>query len=607
MSFYTRTLVFFIPFFLLFSLLITTFYSVSTHTQSSDEILVTTTQDADFATITNACTLRDALRAVYLGTSVGGCQATSVSSTVRVPDGVYKLTANSSKSFYVGNTLTPANFLEVYLNQVTRKVSIVGQSRDNTIIDANFKDVGLFVVPSRNYDFFSTPSGATWSDTASVSNLTVKNGRPNGYNCAAICSSMPNFNLENVAIQDNIFAGGGLVHYGPSLSLKNSIVQNNQGTFYTGGMTLSNEYRFSAFPAAIKIENSLIRGNKGCKGGGISLATGFSSWSPDYQISNTTITGNEALNCGGSTSSRGGGLYLPGGVIKVNTILVNSTLTDNSALYGANLYIGLDVNGNYGTGQVRFANNLLANPLVGTNCKYETNEAGYITGTWGNNLSSDSSCTTIFKSSTDQTNVANLNLQALTDNGGLVPTQALGSGSTAINSGSSTYCQPTDARGFTRPAGGSCDVGAFEYYGAADYVSMVTPNGGEVYQPGQLLTPRFRKNFVPVQNNAELYLVRVCDGKEKPLHTSGITVMPGGTDYGRTVTLDPITDPGCNSAAERKQYKIKVKLTVPIQGIVPEDLSNNFFTIQIPITGPQQPKPGYCPDTSCTLPPNTLA
>jgi hypothetical protein len=62
----------------------------------------------------------------------------------------------------------------------------------------------------------------------------------------------------------------------------------------------------------------------------------------------------------------------------------------------------------------------------------------------------------------------NPQLGALQDNGGATWTQALSSGSPAINAGNPTApgsglaaCMPTDQRGWMRP--NRCDIGAFEY------------------------------------------------------------------------------------------------------------------------------------------------
>jgi hypothetical protein len=60
-------------------------------------------------------------------------------------------------------------------------------------------------------------------------------------------------------------------------------------------------------------------------------------------------------------------------------------------------------------------------------------------------------------------------LDSLADNGGPTQTHALQIGSPALNTGNPAVpgsggnaCEPTDQRGFLRPADGNCDIGAFE-------------------------------------------------------------------------------------------------------------------------------------------------
>jgi len=53
-------------------------------------------------------------------------------------------------------------------------------------------------------------------------------------------------------------------------------------------------------------------------------------------------------------------------------------------------------------------------------------------------------------------------LLPVADNGGQTLTAALRPGSPALDTANPTYCPPTDQRGFKRPAGPGCDIGAYE-------------------------------------------------------------------------------------------------------------------------------------------------
>ncbi len=60
------------------------------------------------------------------------------------------------------------------------------------------------------------------------------------------------------------------------------------------------------------------------------------------------------------------------------------------------------------------------------------------------------------------TSAASLDLGALGENGGAMPTYLPGAGSLAIDNANTAQCLPTDQRGFRRPGGARCDVGAVE-------------------------------------------------------------------------------------------------------------------------------------------------
>ena len=77
----------------------------------------------------------------------------------------------------------------------------------------------------------------------------------------------------------------------------------------------------------------------------------------------------------------------------------------------------------------------------------------------GHNIDSRDQCN--FRAGGDLTRSDPL-LAPLADNGGPVATAALKPGSPAIDAGAADVCPTTDARGVLRPAGGGCDIGAFE-------------------------------------------------------------------------------------------------------------------------------------------------
>lgn len=82
----------------------------------------------------------------------------------------------------------------------------------------------------------------------------------------------------------------------------------------------------------------------------------------------------------------------------------------------------------------------------------------------GGNLSDDTTCSPYFTHPTDQNNLTTLGttLEALSDNGGFVPTRALKQGSPAIDSGVTIAGLTSDARLALRPQGTAFDSGAYE-------------------------------------------------------------------------------------------------------------------------------------------------
>ena len=107
----------------------------------------------------------------------------------------------------------------------------------------------------------------------------------------------------------------------------------------------------------------------------------------------------------------------------------------------------------------------IANSVLADGCEIEE-----ITDSGGSNIQSPGD-TCGFDQPTDQANatVEQLNLQPLADNGGPTMTHAVGEGSVAIDVIPVAECldqdgEPltTDRRGFPRPGGSTCDVGAFE-------------------------------------------------------------------------------------------------------------------------------------------------
>jgi len=278
------------------------------------------------------------------------------------------------------------------------------------------------------------------SGVVSVSDLTVRGLAPGGFVGAVHVGNAAPLTLSRVALVDN--AGPGLATNGGTVLLLSSLVARN-----------------TAHAAA------------GVVAGG---SNGF------LTIRDSTITQNTAL-----PSAPDQPLALSGGLVNVGaTSVSNSTIAGNriapeaSALGGDNV-VNIDVSGGGSTlVLLRIANSIVADAGVDGNCGGPIQTAGH-------NLDSDGTCG--FTATNDLPGVDPL-LAALADNGGPTDTRALPANSPAVDAGAG--CGATDQRGVARPAGGACDIGAFESpFTAAVPAPPVPPTTPPVTTPAADTTP----------------------------------------------------------------------------------------------------------------------
>jgi CSLREA domain-containing protein len=362
---------------------------------------------------------------------------------------------------------------------------------------------------------------ADTSDAVSVSDLAVRGSGPGDFVSAVAASASP-FTLSRVAIVDN--AGTGLNLNGGNALVLSSVIARNTGAAAGG----------------------VINGGSG----GI------------LTIRDSTIAQNTALPASAEQP-----LAFGGGVVSLGiAAIINSTIAGNRIAPTANPLGGDNVvtisGGDAALGLLRISNSIVADASANGNCSGPIQSGGH-------NLDSDGTCG--FDVSTDHPGVDPL-LAALADNGGPTDTRALGAGSPAVDAGA------TDQRGVARPAGGACDIGAFESpFTAPGPPVVVPPTTPPVTTPAADTTPASltvsgikktvtRKAFnkglkVKIGANepiaAELVLlasprkVTIASLANLVLATKSLS-RAGGT---RTVTLKP-------SPKVKGKRKVKVQLRV---------------------------------------------
>ena len=184
---------------------------------------------------------------------------------------------------------------------------------------------------------------------------------------------------------------------------------------------------------------------------------------------NSTISSNYASHQGGGIYAASGSLNAANSTIAANRIdlaigqssaLGAGVMLTTNAAYPANLVAGFTLR------NTLIADNVIFNPHVG---EYGEDCYGIIDSEGYNLFGTFFHCGYAHASGTEIVNPAPL-LGPLQLNGGATPTHALLPGSPAIDAGDPGGCvdaalQPVtrDQRGFMRPIGVHCDIGAFEY------------------------------------------------------------------------------------------------------------------------------------------------
>lgn len=366
------------------------------------------------------CTLREAIRNANAGsdTTSGDCVAGAT--------GADTITfANSLNGVSITLTLSGAGE-DANLTgdlDITDALTITGNGVGKTIIDANGLGDRVFHIPG--------------STTVEMNDLTITDG-------SALSSSR----------------GGGILTFG-NLTLNRVRVTRNSSDERGGGLYFAN--------GTSQINDSLIDANTSVtSGGGVFLDGG--SATVVVTLNNSTLSGNSAAGFGGGLIVLG-----PGATATLNHVTAANNQADSDNVGGetgggvSNLPV---FPGTLNIRNTLIADNSLGSSGLGYDC------SGPITSLDYNHIENDNGCG--FITGIGDVVAGDPSLGALANNGGPTFTHALGSGSIVINTipALTNGCGTTytaDQRGVSRPQGGSCDKGAYEF------VTAVVPgvNGGD--------------------------------------------------------------------------------------------------------------------------------
>jgi CSLREA domain-containing protein len=285
---------------------------------------------------------------------------------------------------------------------------LVGDGVSRTVIDGGGIDRIFFVAGG---------------STMEIRDVTLRNGRSQG-------------------------AGGAIRNEG-DLTIVRGLITGNSSVAGAGGAGFGGAILTDGDGSTLTMTDSTLSNNT-AQGGGGAIAIGGR-----VTLENVTVSGNRSL------ADFGGGLYV---FSDARAFLNNVTIANNTAaMQGGGIFAE-------NTAFIGFAPRVTNSIIAGNTAPVGPDCSGSLDSNF-DLVGNGSACNGPSASKHDlvgtQATPINPLLGALMFNGGATPTHALNAGSPAINAGSpaasgNDACEATDQRGAARPAGGRCDIGAFE-------------------------------------------------------------------------------------------------------------------------------------------------
>jgi CSLREA domain-containing protein len=424
-------------------------------------------------TASGTCTLRAALMTANRET---------FDTQINVPAGIYALSIPAAPGIDEGSGDLDLTSPTASTNV---QISIVGAGIDATVIDGAGHSRVFNIGDQRD---------------ALFQELTIRGGSASPNEGGGIFNE-GYLTLFRVKVSGNSSDGGGGVFNGGSLSLLFATIADNIANIEGGGI-------FNA--GTLSVNHSMIIGNVSHDvAGGVENFLGFLLCLDSTFDSNSGQIGGalqtsaavQIINCTFSNNSAvdGGAIQGEGPLTIVNSTVANNHATDSGGgffrnqddnnawnVYNATIAYNdadsdADRNGSGGgifvlkgsgtTGALNIYNTLVAGNTVGQSPQADDCDGNGVLYTHANNLFGSTAKCPIVQVSGAYGQLNSLSyLGPLADNGGDTSTVALLRGSSAIDAGYSGGCFDNssslitvDQRGFLRPVGAACDVGAYEY------------------------------------------------------------------------------------------------------------------------------------------------
>ncbi len=439
---------------------------------------------------------------------------------------------------------------------------------------------------------FGTTVMVTGSTVTSNTSCEPTSGFPSEFNSGGGINNANGaaLTIDSSTINDNqvlgqFGEGGGVaegVNVEDSIAITSSTLDGNHADLNGGGVGVEGG-------GEIDLYRDTLAGNSAAVEGG-----GFGDDGDDTDnIADSTITGNTAGTAGTMSTIGGGGFWSGGG----NASITFSTITGNTSIN--------DAGGNLDNGEaaVSLADSIVAGGVgsggAGENC------SGFVAAAAHNLF--DTSGSDCGAGATDILNVANP-VGPLEDNGGPTFTEALPSGSPAIDAADDTLCAeafapPTtfgpggiDERGVTRPQGPHCDIGAYEA-GDADLAVMATASASSVQVGQQVMFTDVITDNGPVPATG----VTFTDPTPAGFAIASTSTSQGSCTHTATTVSCTIGVLAVGSTAT-----VRILITTTSAGLLDEishvsgnefdpNLNNNLASVSVTVTATPTPAPTPTP------------